>query len=109
MPISVEDEVEAWAERERQRRQAWLAGPTEDEKRRWARHENPESGPRVSRFEGDLREMRDRWIRDTDLASKGALRALSRLPFALWSYLVQSGRGFEEEFYEPPPRRRVRF
>jgi hypothetical protein len=108
-PMSADDEVEAWAERERQRRQAWLGGPTEDEKLRWARRETINWGPTVSTLEGNVREVTDRWLRDADLASKGTLRALSRLPFTLWSYLVESGRAFEEDFYEPPPRRRVRF
>jgi hypothetical protein len=31
-----DEEVEAWVERERQRRHAWLEGPTEEEKRAWA-------------------------------------------------------------------------
>jgi hypothetical protein len=108
-PMSAEDEVDAWAQRERQRRQAWLTGPTDDEKRRWARRETSNWGPSVSALEGDVREWTDRWMRDADLASKGTFRALSRLPFALWSYLVESGRTFEEDFYEPPLRRRVRF
>ena len=59
--------------------------------------------------EADVHEMAGRWIRDADLAAKGTLHALSRLPFALWSSLVRSGRAFEDDFYEPPPRRRVRF
>jgi hypothetical protein len=32
-----QEEVAAWAERERRRRAAWAAGPGEDEKREWAR------------------------------------------------------------------------
>jgi hypothetical protein len=31
------DEVEAWARREQERRQAWLAGPSDEEKQEWAR------------------------------------------------------------------------
>ena len=66
-------------------------------------------GPAVSSVEADVRDMANRWIRDAELAAKGTLHALSRLPFALWSSLVRSGRAFEDDFYEPPPRRRVRF
>ena len=106
---ATEDQVELWAQQERQRRQAWVAGPTDEEKRLWARRETPRFGPAVSSVEADVREMADRWIRDADLAAKGTLHALSRLPFALWSSLVRSGRAFEDDFYEPPPRRRVRF
>ena len=32
-----DDEVEAWAERERRRREEWVAGPTEEEKLEWSR------------------------------------------------------------------------
>lgn len=47
---SVEDpDVAEWAEREHQRRQAWLKGPTEDEKRAWARRHGRRSyGPSVA-------------------------------------------------------------
>ena len=31
------EEIEAWASRERKRREAWLAGPTEDEQDEWVR------------------------------------------------------------------------
>jgi len=36
-------DVDAWAERERRRREAWLAGPSEDEKRDWARRKRRRS------------------------------------------------------------------
>ena len=104
-----EDMVEQWAQQERQRRQAWLAGPTEEEKVRWARRETPRFSGTMSSVEADVRDMAGRWIRDADLAAKGTIHTLSRLPFAVWSYLLRSGRTFEDDFYEPPPRRRVRF
>ena len=104
-----EDQIEQWVQQERRRRQAWVAGPTDEEKRLWARRETPRFGPAAPTVEADVREMADRWIRDADLAAKGTLHALSRLPFALWSSLVRAGRAFEDDFYEPPPRRRVRF
>ena len=104
-----EDQIEQWAQQERQRRQAWVAGPTDEEKRLWARRQTPRFGPAVSSVEQDVRDMADRWIRDADLAAKGTLHALSRFPFALWSSLVRAGRAIEHDFYEPPPRRRVRY
>jgi hypothetical protein len=106
---SPEDEVELWAQQERQRRQAWLAGPTEEERRRWGRRETPRFSDTVSSVEADVHDLAGRWIRDLDLAAKGTLHTLSRLPFAVWSHLVDSGRTVEDDFYEPPPRRRVRF
>src|SRR5512135_2674640 len=33
----IDDEAEAWAERERKRREEWLQGPTGEEKAAWAR------------------------------------------------------------------------
>ena len=32
-------EVDAWAEREKNRREAWLAGPSDAEKREWSRRQ----------------------------------------------------------------------
>ena len=34
-----DEEVNAWAEQEHQRRQAWLEGPSEEEKQEWRRRE----------------------------------------------------------------------
>ncbi|HJQ31320.1 MAG TPA: hypothetical protein VJ866_04025 [Pyrinomonadaceae bacterium] len=38
------DDVEEWAERERRRRQAWLEGPSEEERHEWARREYEHRG-----------------------------------------------------------------
>ena len=62
---------EQWAQQERQRRQAWVAGPTDEEKRLWARRETPRFGPAVSTVEPDVRDMADCWIRDADLCGEG--------------------------------------
>jgi hypothetical protein len=43
-----QQEVEDWAEREKKRREAWLAGPSEAEKREWRRQQ---------RHLSELREM----------------------------------------------------
>jgi hypothetical protein len=107
-----EDEINAWAGRERARRRAWLEGPTEEEKQRWIRSErggiwgDVPSGPEI---DSELLDVADRVLREADLATKGSLVALTRAPFAIWSYLVRSGRRFEDDFYQPPPRRLVRF
>ena len=106
------EEIEAWAEQERGRRQAWLEGPTEDEKQRWVRRETGdvwEGLPDVPVMETDLLDAGNRLLREADLAAKGSLLALARAPLSIWSYLLQSGRRFEDELYQPPPRRRVRF
>ena len=106
-------EVEEWAERERRRRQAWLAGPTEEERQRWTQRqtggfwEDDESGPMT--VESEIVDSARRLARELDLASKGSFDTLLRAPLAIWSYLVRSGRSFEDDLYQPPPRRRVRF
>ena len=50
-----QEEVEAWAEREKKRRAAWLAGPSEAEKREWSRRQQ------------HLRELRDLYSAETQL------------------------------------------
>lgn len=108
-----DEEINAWAAQERSRRQAWLEGPTEDEKQRWIRRETGgskwEGLPSSPEMETELFDAADRLLREADLAAKGSLVALARAPLAIWSYLIRSGRTFEEELYQPPSRRRVRF
>jgi hypothetical protein len=110
-----ENEITAWADRERARRRAWLEGPTAEEQQRWIRSERGSiwgdvaSGSQGSEIESELFDVADRVLREVDLATKGSLVALARAPFAIWSSLVRSGRRFEDDFYQPPPRRRVRF
>jgi hypothetical protein len=108
-----EEEIKAWAEQERGRRQAWLEGPTEDEKQRWIRREAGggewEGLASTTAMETELLDAADRLLREADLAAKGSLVALARAPLAIWSYLMRSGRMSEEELYQPPSRRRVRF
>jgi hypothetical protein len=107
-----EEEISAWAGRERARRRAWLEGPTEDEKQRWIRSERGGMRgdvPSGHEIDSELLDVADRVLREADLATKGSLVALARAPFAIWSYLVRSGRRFENDFYQPPPQRRVRF
>lgn len=107
-----DEEINAWAENEHRRRQAWLDGPTEEEKQRWINGETGNAWKDVVGAVGldeDLVGPATRLLREADLATKGAAGALLRAPFELWSYLVRSGRTFEDDIYQPPPRRRVRF
>ena len=112
--LPTQEEIDAWADEERRRRQAWLAGPTEYEKQRWIRRQTGrfwEGMPIPGGWEPDteLVDSAERLLRDAELAAKGSIDVLLRAPFAVWSYLVRSGRRFEQEGYQPPPRRRVRF
>lgn len=107
-----DEEIDNWVTKEHARREAWLAGPTEDEKRRWMRREAGsvrEERADLTTLDSDIVDMADRLLREADLATKGSVAALARAPLAIWSYLVRAGRTFEDELYQPPPRRRVRF
>ncbi len=103
------EEVELWAERERRRREEWAAGPTEEEKQRWARGDRPGLWGDWGLDPGGLSDAARRFLREVELAGKGSLYALSRAPMTLWSYLVRAGRAFEQDFYQQPPRGRVRY
>lgn len=56
------EEIEAWAEREHQRRAAWLAGPSDEEKQEWARRYRRRAafGFEESRL-GPTRQEIDQW------------------------------------------------
>ncbi len=106
------EEIDAWAERERKRRRDWLAGPGDEEKRRWALRESGGffgDWMRAPAAESELYDLAGRFFREAELAAKGSLYALSRAPWALWSYFLRSGERFDEELSQRPPRRsRVR-
>jgi hypothetical protein len=111
LPPTPED-TEAWAEQERRRRREWLAGPTEQERERWIRRESGGLWADVLSLpilETELFDNAHRFLREAELAGKGSLFALARAPMAMWSYFVRAGRRFEEELYQQPQRRRVRF
>jgi hypothetical protein len=107
------EEADAWVERERGRRREWLAGPTEEEKREWARRQAGGLGRSLAELPlmqaGFLPEVAEQLFREAELAGKGYLYALASAPGSLWSYLLRAGRSFEQEFYQPPGRRRVRY
>ena len=99
-----EAEVEEWAAHQRQRRQAWLDGPTAEEKAAWARRERER---RMFEREGTLVRggVRDSWgflprpVREMQLAAEGALILLLHLsPRRAFDRLVRAGREWEEEF-----------
>jgi hypothetical protein len=108
-----QDEIEEWAAGEQQRREQWLAGPSEAEKEEWARRQGGRMTDELlslaARLESEIPETTRDLLREGQLAAEGALYALTRAPLALWSYLVRAGRAFENEFYDKPRRRRVRY
>jgi hypothetical protein len=105
-------DIESWAERERQRRRAWLEGPTDTERDEWADLERRRRRRRQRSSlidEDDVAEGRriaDRWQRDVELILAGIAGRLVESPFSLLGYLAREGRDFEEEFEVGRRRRR---
>lgn len=115
------DEVEAWAERERQRRQAWLNGPSDEEKRDWYLRERERrlmqaesaygpprrsAAPPWQEPPDERRALQQRYARDAQLATEGLGLWLTTWPFRVLAGLTSAGREWEED-YLPPRRRRV--
>jgi len=104
-------EVEAWSERERERRRKWLEGPSEEEKREWAARQARRRRLDKDRHldDEDLEEGRrvaDRLQHDAALALVGAANRLVEAPYRILGDLVRAGRGWEDEFLAPARRRR---
>ena len=109
-----DQEVEEWAEHEKKRREAWLAGPSEAEKREWRRRQGDvselrglygASGQPDSELE---RELERRLRRDAQLARAGVFGLLLNLPWSLGAKLIRSGLEAQYDYYtEPAFRRRV--
>ena len=107
-----DDTLGAWVARERSRRQQWLAGPSEDERAAWAESHTRAAFDeflRVPDVFDELPEAFQSFVRESELAAKGMLYSVSRVPRALWAYLRRAGEAFEREFYQKPTRRRVRY
>ncbi len=109
-----EQEVNEWAEGERKRREAWLAGPTEAEKREWSRRQQHLRELRElygARDESDHeleRQLERRLRRDVSLARAGAFDLLVHGPYRLGAKLIRSGIDAQYDYYaEPAFRRRV--
>ena len=104
-------EIDAWVERERQRRQAWLAGPTEDEREAYMdrlrrRNLADRFGQGEERLNDSLR-VGVRYGREAQLAAEGAVALLYRFTRRTFTELVEAGRQWEEDTSLPPRRRRV--
>ena len=124
MPGPTDADVEAWAERVRLRRQAWVDGPTEEEKHDWLRRErarqmtrhqfDDESGTgadgrtRPDPYDEPLRLQR-RYVRDVRLATEGLGAWIATWPFRVLADLVVTGREWEEESLRPARRRWIPF
>jgi hypothetical protein len=106
------EEIDAWAERERVRRQAWLSGPSEEERADYARHlRQRRLAEAFDEGEVMLQErMRQglRYSREAQLATEGAISLFFRWSQRTFAELVKAGREWEEETNLPRIPRRVR-
>lgn len=107
-------EVDAWAEREKNRREAWLAGPSDAEKREWSRRQRELSELRETYGASDEpdseleRELERRLRRDLHLARAGILGLFLNLPYSVGAKLIRSGLDAQYNYYtEPAFRRRM--
>jgi hypothetical protein len=105
-------EIDAWAERERARRQAWLAGPSEEERAEYASHlRQRRLAETFDEGEAMLQErMRQglRYSREAQLAAEGAMSLFYRWSQRTFTELVKAGREWEEDTALPRLPRRVR-
>ena len=115
MPIShdpplepTDAEIDAWAEEERRRRSAWLAGPTPAERAAFARRE---SRLRQAERQGldqrtaDLARLGLRYTRESQLATEGAISILVRWARQARAELIKAGLEWEDEMGRSRPRR----
>lgn len=106
-------EIDAWVAAERARREAWLKGPTEEERRAYASRlrqrrlaEAFDEGQ--SRLDAGMRQGLH-YGREGQLAVEGAMALLYRWSRATFTELVKAGRDWEAETTLPSRRRRVPF
>ena len=104
-------EIDAWAARERRRREDWLKGPTAEERAAYAQSVRQrrlaEAFDEGERRIGDVARSGLRMGRETQLAAEGAMRVTYRWWRRTFAELVEAGREWEEETTLPVRRRRV--
>jgi hypothetical protein len=109
-------EIEAWAARERERRQQWLAGPSPEQAAVAVGHERERGEAELGRAyerwdpEFDPARLAQRFLRTTQLVAEGAVSLLLHVSVRdVRERLVHAGLEWEEEFFdEPVPRRSKR-
>ena len=104
-------EIDAWVAKERERRQAWLNGPTPEERYAYAlRLRQRRLADTFDEGEAMLTDSVKRGMRlgrEGQLAAEGALALLYRYSRRTYAELVRAGREWEEETSLPTRRRRV--
>jgi hypothetical protein len=104
-------EIDEWAARERQRREAWLNGPTAEEREAYAlRLRQRRLSDTFDEGEAMLADSVRRGMRfgrEGQLAAEGAVALLYRFSRRTFAEMVRAGREWEEETSLPIRRRRV--
>ena len=104
-------EIDAWVAKERERRQAWLNGPTPEEREAYAlRLRQRRLADTFDEGEAMLTDSVRRGMRlgrEGQLAAEGAVALLYRYSRRTIAELVRAGREWEEETSLPIRRRRV--
>ena len=112
VPAEVTDaEVEAWAARERQRREAWLQGPSAEERAEYVhivrqRRLSDTFDDTEARISDTLR-LGMRYGRESQLAAEGAMALFYCFSRRTFAELVKAGREWEEQTSLPMRHRRV--
>jgi hypothetical protein len=106
-----EAEIEAWAAREKARREAWLRGPTDEERAEYAQHVRQRRLADTfdigeQKLENGVRQGLH-YGREGQLAAEGAMYLLYRWSRRTFGDLVRAGRDWEEETALPNRRRRI--
>ena len=104
-------EIDAWAAEERARREAWLKGPTAEERAAYAKRLRHR---RLADTFDEGEQMIDEWGRrglrlgrEGQLAAEGAVALLYKFSRRTFAELVKAGREWEEDTALPSRRRRV--
>lgn len=105
-----EAELDEWAARERKRREAWLNGPTAEERAAYAQRIRE---GRLAAIEGGEepwtewgRQIR-RYPREVQLAMEGAMSLMVRWSRRSFDELQRAGKEWEQDYGNPIRRRRV--
>jgi hypothetical protein len=106
-------EIDEWAAQERARREAWLRGPTEEERAAYAKRlRHRRLAEAFDENEHRLEESMRRGLhygREGQLAAEGAVSLFYRWSRHMFAEMVRAGREWEEETALPTRRRRVPF
>ncbi len=104
-------EIDAWAAEERARREAWLKGPTPEERAAYAKRLRHR---RLADTFDEGEQMIDEWGRrglrlgrEGQLAAEGAVALFYKFSRRTFAELVKAGREWEEDTALPGRRRRV--